>query len=576
MKINSRIVFLIISCVFVQITYSSENITISGRVTDDRNNFVSGAKITIYRQDNEQSQTYTDSQGYYSISLPTIINIDRGNNYFPNDFTLFQNYPNPFNPNTIISFNLRSPCYAKLDIYNILGQKIHILADNYFPAGLTTINWNGIDKRGSGVSSGIYFYCLRTKYFTSTKKMLLLDGGITTNNYSLVFWKNICEKVDGPMIMMQKQNKQCSPLNIEKFIVAKDGFHDHYERNFEIDTDVGSIIKNIELINLDSLKLFVIEEDHIFGGFCDVDNFHRTFIINTSHDSIRLNVESPTPKGLKRESIRSPAFGRYAYFQFDFSKYFNVPDMAIDYLTDIPDEITDESYFWNNIKLAPSDAVHVPYSNYLGEGEDLFIKDFGVNSFLGLDVISNYLIEKDSVNSSYLNLRIKQTMKNTYDDTLFMVGIVLHIPKVLNTKPIDTKLYNLISDTVICDERFEYYRDNFRVDGFSMGASGQTIITRKDTLLSDESFEFIFEMIIEPLLDKFEIYPMYLVNIETKDRNRMWPASIIIINENKYNGPVNYFKVCGLSIPTYILFSIDNGALRVVSPDDIDPTFISD
>jgi len=317
--------------------------------------------------------------------------------------------------------------------------------------------------------------------------------------------------------------------------------------------------------------LYVIEDDHIFGGFGDVDNFHRTLIINTSQDSISINVESPTPKGLKRESIRSPSFGRNAYFHTDFSEYFTIPNMNNDYLADKPDITSEESYSWNNLKLGPYDAIHVPYSSYMGEGEDLFIKDFGVNNFLGLDVISDYSIEKSSDDSSYLNLQIKQTMVNTTEDTLFMVGIVVFIPRELKYNSNNIKLYNLISDTVIYERRFEYW-DVGRVDGFSMPANGQQVVTRIDTLLPNNSFSFVYKMIIEPLEDKFEIYPMYLISIDTRGK-RIWPKSIITVNGKVYEGNINYMKFCGLSIPTYILFSINNGELKVVSPNDIDPTF---
>ena len=320
-------------------------------------------------------------------------------------------------------------------------------------------------------------------------------------------------------------------------------------------------------------KIYVIEDDHIFGGFIDVDNYHKTLVISTSDDTVSVTVESPTPEGLQRESIRSPAFGKYAYFNMDYTKFFNVPEITKAYLTGKPDSTTDKSYFWKNLKLPPQNAIHVPYSNYMGEGEELFIKDFGINNFMGLDVISDYSIKHNQSDSSYLDIEIKQTMTNTTEDTLYMVGIILHIPKVLKTKPNDTKLYNLLSDTVLCKTRYELDNDFGYGEGFGYYRSGgQTISTRKDTLLPKESFNFFFKMTIEPLLEKFEIYPMYLTNIETKGE-KIWPGSIITIDGKKYQGDVHYVKFCGLAIPTYILFSINNGELKVVSPDEIEPTF---
>jgi hypothetical protein len=325
--------------------------------------------------------------------------------------------------------------------------------------------------------------------------------------------------------------------------------------------------------NDNTTNIYVLEKDHIFGGFGDVDNYHHTLVINTSDDTITFNVECPTPEGLKRESIRSPAFGRNAFIPTEFSKYFTIPNMANDYLTNEPDTITQESYFWNNLKLGSSDGIHVPYSSYLGEGEELFIKSFGVNNFMGLEVISEYKIEKDTSNSSYINIEIKQTMVNTTEENMNMVGVVLHVPRELNTKPDETNLYQLISDTVISSNKYDLDHDWGFGEGFGLYRSdGQTVTIVKDILMPNTSFEFIFKMTIEPLVDKFEIYPMYQIYFETNGE-RIWPQSIVTVDDKKYDGNVDYLKVCGLAIPTYILFSIDKEKLRVVSPEEVEPTF---
>lgn len=321
--------------------------------------------------------------------------------------------------------------------------------------------------------------------------------------------------------------------------------------------------------------IYVLEKDHIFGGFGDVDNYHHTLIINTSGDSIVLNVESPTPEGLKRESMRSPSFGRNAFIPTEFSKYFHIPNMANDYLTNEPDTCTQESYFWNKLKLGPSDGIHVPYSSYLGEGEDLFIKSFGVNNFMGLEVISEYKIEKNTNNASYLDIEIKQTMINKTKEKMYMVGILLYIPQELKAIESDTTLdmYNIIKDTVLSsNKKLAYYHEWVRIDGFGTRATGQQVTTSSEVLEPNKQFNFIVKMTIEPLVSKFEIYPAYIISFETKGE-RIWPKSIITVNEKKYKGNVDYLKVCGLSIPTYTLFSINDGVLRVVSPDEIEPTF---
>jgi hypothetical protein len=87
----------------------------------------------------------------------------------PQRFELSQNIPNPFNPVTQISYTLPRDGHVKLEIYNLLGQKVATLADEYQQAGQKTVNWEAKD-----LASGIYFYKLTAGDFTATKKMVLL------------------------------------------------------------------------------------------------------------------------------------------------------------------------------------------------------------------------------------------------------------------------------------------------------------------------------------------------------------------------------------------------------------------
>jgi PKD repeat protein len=87
----------------------------------------------------------------------------------PDEFALSQNRPNPFNPTTEISFSLPVASNVSLEIFNILGQRVAVLADGFRSAGRYTVTWDA-----SNQSSGIYFYRLRTDKFAESRKMLLL------------------------------------------------------------------------------------------------------------------------------------------------------------------------------------------------------------------------------------------------------------------------------------------------------------------------------------------------------------------------------------------------------------------
>ncbi len=94
---------------------------------------------------------------------------------------LSQNYPNPFNPETTISFNIsrKDAKHAKIEIYNLKGQQVKTLeCGNRVTAASTrlmhSITWDGTDENNQPVSSGIYFYKLKTDSKELTRKMLLL------------------------------------------------------------------------------------------------------------------------------------------------------------------------------------------------------------------------------------------------------------------------------------------------------------------------------------------------------------------------------------------------------------------
>lgn len=92
----------------------------------------------------------------------------------PESFALEQNWPNPFNPSTQIQFETKFSSTAKLDIFNILGQRVATLIDRYLSAGRHTVTWAGTDQTGNTVPSGIYFYRLSVGEVSETKRMILI------------------------------------------------------------------------------------------------------------------------------------------------------------------------------------------------------------------------------------------------------------------------------------------------------------------------------------------------------------------------------------------------------------------
>ncbi|MFO7896571.1 MAG: C25 family cysteine peptidase [Candidatus Cloacimonadales bacterium] len=84
------------------------------------------------------------------------------------------NFPNPFNPTTTISFALASAQHTNLQIYNAKGQLISTLLNEELEAGYHDVVWDGKDRSGKNVASGIFFYRFQTAEKSTTRKMLLL------------------------------------------------------------------------------------------------------------------------------------------------------------------------------------------------------------------------------------------------------------------------------------------------------------------------------------------------------------------------------------------------------------------
>jgi len=108
------------------------------------------------------------SDNVFTIEQPT--SIEAGDKSgIPTEFILQQNFPNPFNPNTTIYYGIPEGSYVKLSIYNLLGEKIAELVNDYKDAGnySTTFNFENHN-------SGVYLYRIQAGNFVETKKMILM------------------------------------------------------------------------------------------------------------------------------------------------------------------------------------------------------------------------------------------------------------------------------------------------------------------------------------------------------------------------------------------------------------------
>ncbi len=116
--------------------------------------------------------TTTDAAGFFALSLQTL----SGGTALPTDFALGQNYPNPFNPSTIIPYQLPTAAHVRLEVFNLLGQRLATLVDAEQAAGMHTVQWDATDAAGRAVGAGVYIYRLSVGEQTESRRMVLVDG----------------------------------------------------------------------------------------------------------------------------------------------------------------------------------------------------------------------------------------------------------------------------------------------------------------------------------------------------------------------------------------------------------------
>jgi len=89
-----------------------------------------------------------------------------------NSFTLHQNYPNPFNPLTNIAYRIPERGNVEIRIYDVQGELTKEILSKEQDAGEYTVTWDGKNKEGSVVTSGVYFYQVQFNNSLITKKMI--------------------------------------------------------------------------------------------------------------------------------------------------------------------------------------------------------------------------------------------------------------------------------------------------------------------------------------------------------------------------------------------------------------------
>ena len=170
--------FLIVCLVGLLVSVQASPVSppvISGQVRLPEGSPVAGAQVVLFDvadlRRGPVGQATTNEAGTFALPLAV-----GGAFVLPSEVALGQNYPNPFNPSTLIPYQLATPSPVRLEVFNVLGQRVATLVDGEQGAGSYVARWDGTDAAGGAAASGLYFYRLTVAGAHQTGKMVLVDG----------------------------------------------------------------------------------------------------------------------------------------------------------------------------------------------------------------------------------------------------------------------------------------------------------------------------------------------------------------------------------------------------------------
>ena len=134
---------------------------------------VAGARVLLFDLTDLRDAplaAITDRSGRFVLPSATVAGT------LPARFRLGSNYPNPFNPSTVIPYQLPASMAVRLEVFNVLGQRVATLVDGEQPAGFHTAKWDATDAAGQAVGAGVYIYRLSGGGAEISGSMLLIDG----------------------------------------------------------------------------------------------------------------------------------------------------------------------------------------------------------------------------------------------------------------------------------------------------------------------------------------------------------------------------------------------------------------
>jgi hypothetical protein len=200
-------IILLIAVVFSSVL-SSQTILVKGNVSTSTE-LVKNVLIT-FTDESDTTKSYptlTDSLGNYNIGLITDINDNTS--LIPTGFELAQNYPNPFSSSTAITYKLNKQADVQVTIYDILGREVKTYSAQQQGTGIHGVTWDGKNNWGMRISSGVYFYKVKTGNEMQIKKMIYSRGNSIPYTPLLSYNSFSGKKIEKNRLFVQTKTYTC-------------------------------------------------------------------------------------------------------------------------------------------------------------------------------------------------------------------------------------------------------------------------------------------------------------------------------------------------------------------------------
>lgn len=149
--------------------YPAEYIDYRDPISCSETNHVLNVRYKITAVDKDNFESVKSDFTAYSLGPGKLTTDNFMLKTVPLEYRLLQNYPNPFNPSTRISYSIARDGLVKIDVFNVLGESVKELVNEYKSKGIYEIEFNA-----SELPSGIYFYKIQTAFYSNSRKMVLI------------------------------------------------------------------------------------------------------------------------------------------------------------------------------------------------------------------------------------------------------------------------------------------------------------------------------------------------------------------------------------------------------------------